>query len=197
MKIDILHQDRDNLTFTLEGVSISLANALRRVLISEIPCWAIEAVQFKKNTTVLPDEFIAHRLGLIPLISAELNPDVEISFIFEQRAGTDKVTWYSDQLKCNKNQLVVPAISGIPLVKATKGQELVFYAIAKVGIGRTHSKWSPVSTCYYKVDDDTGIITFFIESVGSIDCPTLVKQALQILRKKIITCNIFIKSTQK
>ncbi len=44
-----------------------MANALRRILISEVPTLAIEFVEFHENTTVLQDEYIAHRLGLIPL----------------------------------------------------------------------------------------------------------------------------------
>ena len=53
----------------LEGCDLSFANALRRVMIADIPTVAIDMVEIQANTTALPDEFLSHRLGMIPLIS--------------------------------------------------------------------------------------------------------------------------------
>lgn len=49
------------------GVSPAIANALRRVIISEIPTMAIESVFVINNTSIIPDEVLSHRLGLIPI----------------------------------------------------------------------------------------------------------------------------------
>ena len=54
-------------TFSLIGLDASIANAFRRILIAEIPTLAIEDVYVRDNTSLVQDEVLASRLGLIPL----------------------------------------------------------------------------------------------------------------------------------
>lgn len=59
--------DPDSLTFDVAGIDASLANALRRILLSELPSVAIEHVFVVDNTSVIACEILSHRLGLVPL----------------------------------------------------------------------------------------------------------------------------------
>ena len=67
IKIRVLKDDYCE--FLLTDTDPSIANALRRVMIADVPTIAIDLVEVELNSTVLNDEFIAHRLGLIPLTS--------------------------------------------------------------------------------------------------------------------------------
>lgn len=71
--IEILELDKEHIKFILHNADLSIANALRRIIIAEVPTMAIEFVHMKNNTSCLNDEYIAHRLGLIPLISSNVD----------------------------------------------------------------------------------------------------------------------------
>ena len=50
--------------FVLSSTDVSMANSLRRIILVEVPTIAIDLVEIEQNTTVLNDEFIAHRSAL-------------------------------------------------------------------------------------------------------------------------------------
>ena len=72
-EIRILELSRYTLKFELTNTELSVANALRRIIIAEVSTMAIDLVQVRENTSVLNDEFIAHRIGLVPLFSESVD----------------------------------------------------------------------------------------------------------------------------
>ncbi|CAI5710847.1 unnamed protein product [Peronospora destructor] len=67
VKVKIQSLTDDEVVFDLIGVDAAIANALRRILLAEVPTMAIEHVYIWNNSSIIQDEVLAHRLGLVPL----------------------------------------------------------------------------------------------------------------------------------
>ncbi|EDQ85908.1 uncharacterized protein MONBRDRAFT_38678 [Monosiga brevicollis MX1] len=69
LKIDVtrIEDSEYELEFDIIGLDAAIVNTIRRILIADTPTMAIESVYIFNNTSMLPDELFAHRLGLIPI----------------------------------------------------------------------------------------------------------------------------------
>uniref|UniRef100_A0A3Q2PH92 RNA polymerase I and III subunit C n=1 Tax=Fundulus heteroclitus TaxID=8078 RepID=A0A3Q2PH92_FUNHE len=66
-RIDVVHLDENSMEFDMVGIDAAIANTFRRILLAEVPTMAIEKVFIYNNTSIVQDEVLAHRLGLIPI----------------------------------------------------------------------------------------------------------------------------------
>lgn len=67
LRVLVTSTDDEDFVFEVEGIDAPIANAVRRILLSEVPTVAIETVFVHGNSSIMPDEMLAHRLGLVPL----------------------------------------------------------------------------------------------------------------------------------
>lgn len=188
-------EKKNRLIFSLKGVDTAYANTLRRIMGFEVPVMAIEDVEFRKNTSILYDEMIAHRLGLIPL-STDLKSYNMMSECKCKGAGcascTVKLilkvqgpcTVYASDIK-SKDPEIKPIYGKMPIVKLLEGQELEFEATAVLGQGKEHSKWA-TGLVYYKmpnVDGDEYLFT--VESWGQLTPKEIVVNAVTLYNKEL------------
>jgi len=162
--------------FTLTNVDLAFANSLRRTILAEVPTMAIDLVEVEANTSVLPDEFIAHRLGLIPLNSKHIEDvlytrdcdcdqyceNCSVTLTMNARcSGGDRMIVYARDLvvaEPRPNEWVGnPVITddeglGSVICKLRKGQEVRMKCIAKKGIAKEHAKWAPTAAVGFEYD---------------------------------------------
>jgi len=68
MQLKLLNKEENKVTFLIKDTEPYIINALRRMILEEVPTMAIEEVTFIKNQSALYEEIIAHRMGLLPLM---------------------------------------------------------------------------------------------------------------------------------
>ena len=73
ISVEVLEVSPEKIKFVLNNCDVSLANALRRILLAEVPTLAPHLVNVYENTSVLHDEFLAQRIGLIPFYSERVD----------------------------------------------------------------------------------------------------------------------------
>jgi DNA-directed RNA polymerase subunit D len=141
-------------------------NTLRRMMMNEVPTMAIEVVEMHRNDSILYDEVLSHRLGLLPLTtdlgSYSLPSAEEIESRDYLAQSSVKMTLeakgpcivFAKDLK-SKDPKVKPVFPETPLVKLLEGQELRLEATAVLGVGRSHAKWSAGHAFYRKVPSIT------------------------------------------
>jgi DNA-directed RNA polymerase subunit D len=193
MNLKIIKMEDNKVRFNISGINVDLVNALRRIVISEIPTMAMEEISFYGNSSILDDEFLALRLGLIPLKTdlKTYNPVSECSCKGKGCAKCTAIltldvkgpgTVYSRELKSTDPQ-IVPVHESIPIVKLTEHQQIKLEAKAELGIGKTHMKWQS-GIASYEIKEN-GSFDFFVESFGQFEISDLMNTAFEVFNKKI------------
>ena len=146
MDVKLLSETKSSIKVQIDGADAKFMNALRRTMMNRVPVLAIEEVSIYENSSVIFDEFLAHRLGMVPL-RAEISKgkdDTKAKFTLEKE-GPGVV--YSSDLK-TKSPGVEVADKKIPLVELAKGQNVKLEAEAVFGYGKEHAKWQPGLAAY-------------------------------------------------
>jgi DNA-directed RNA polymerase subunit D len=194
VQISNIKKEGDRLYFTVTDITPQMANALRRTIISDTPVMAIESVLFYDNSSILNDEVLAHRLGLLPL-KTDLKTYNLVSECTCKQKGCGKCTAvltldvegpktvYASDLK-PKDPEVTPVYPKTPLVKLTEGQKVKLEAKAILGRGSDHIKWQAGLASYEEKKD---AYHFMIESYGQLPVKELVSIAFDSFEEKIKT----------
>jgi len=148
MNIEMSMEKGNRIEFLLRGGTTSFANLIRRFGMGQVPVFAIDSVTFYENGSSMFDEYVAHRIGQVPLLSDSSRAKDEIAFTLEAEGPS---TVYTKDLK-SADAKIRSALDNIPLLKLLEGQNLRLEAKARRGIGRQHAKWQAGLIGYEALD---------------------------------------------
>ena len=144
--MEIREETATTLVLRLRDHTVETVNALRRAAMTLVPIVAISTVRLTTNTSVMADEFVAHRLGLLPLVCPDTPKDDDQSWELELDC-TGPCNILSRHLQHPKLKPVSPDML---LGYLGEGQQLKLTAVARWGTGEEHARFSPVCPITYR-----------------------------------------------
>ena len=204
--VDILERADEKIVIKFNNVPRQYVNAIRRTSISEVPTLAIDDVVILENSSVMHDEAIAHRLGLIPL-QTKLDRFVmphdcdckstlgcskcRVLLVLDSEANEKTKVVTSGEL-VSEDELIKPVSKDIPIIALAPGQKLKFEAYARLGIGRDHAKWQPTSAAIVKDGNNENESILIIETNRALTAEETLMAAIEKINSKIKNFNYII-----
>ena len=186
--IQVLTSDEKKISIKLKGVTLQYANALRRICLNGVPIYAIDTVDIIENSSVLADEGITHRLGLIPLktdLSRSDESDSRIMLTLDSGDDTETGRTVTSAELSSDDKVVRPSSDQIPIVHLAPGQKLKFEAYARLGKGTEHAKWnsSNIAVLLDTKKEDEHILT--VETTGALKPREIILGGINELAKRL------------
>ena len=177
-KVDSIKNNGDILTFTLSNTNVSLANALRRTIISDIPSIVFRTAPYDQskakidvNTTRLNNEILKQRLSCIPIHMQTLKNDTpykNYQLEIDVKNETDATIYVTTKDFVVRDKQANQIVSGTELFPPNdKGQYIDFVRLRPkisdeipgehlkltcdfdLGTAKESGMFSQVSTCAY------------------------------------------------
>ncbi len=181
MNVKIIENGDKVFRFSLSNTAPEHANALRRASINSVMTFSIDTVTFYENTSSMFDEYIAHRIGLVPIITptGAHKADDEVLFTAE---ATGPITVYSRDLKSTDKEVRV-ASEGIPIIKLGNGQRLRLEGKARLGTASKHAKFQPGLVAMEPKGDES--FDFYVESFGQMPPKEIINKACDTIKERL------------
>ena len=181
--LEVISKDDQKIAVKLKGIPLQYANALRRVCLNGVPVFAIDTVDIIENSSVLQDEGLAHRLGLIPLTTdlSRFNEPSKCECQSETGCSNCKImlvldsgdsdvtrTVVSSELS-SEDESIKPTSEQIPIVQLAPGQRIKIECYARLGRGTEHAKWNSANISTLTDTDKEDVKVLTVESTGALD----------------------------
>ncbi|MDG7050139.1 MAG: DNA-directed RNA polymerase subunit D [Nitrososphaerota archaeon] len=197
--LEIISQDKNRMSVKLKGVALQYANALRRICLNGVPVFAIDTVDMIENSSVMSDEGISHRLGLIPLktdLKRFSEPHLcscksqagcsncRVMLVIDSGNTETTRTVTSSELS-SEDQTVKPVSDKIPIVQLAPGQKIKLEAYARLGRGSTHAKWNSANIAVLTHTDKEGEYVLTVETTGALSPEQIITAGVDELAQRL------------
>ncbi len=198
--LEVINKDSQKISVKLKGVPIQYANALRRICLNGVPVFAIDTVDIIENSSVLPDEGLAHRLGLIP-ITTELSrfnepskcdcdsesgcSNCKVMLVLDSGDSDVTRTVLSNELS-SEDDSIKPISDKISIVQLTQGQRIKVECYARLGRGTEHAKWNSANISILTDTDKKDESVLTVETTGALSPEQIILAGVEEVSNRLV-----------
>lgn len=196
--VEVLFQDERTITVKLNDFPIQYANALRRICLSGVPVFAIDTVDVIENTTVFADEYLAHRLALVPLTTPTGKYNVPAQcdcqreegctncsvMLLLKSGGTSETEDLTTARLSSEDPEVKPVNDDIPIATLAPMQKVEMECHARLGRGLDHAKWNASNISVLTGSEEEGL-QLKVETAGSLNPASIILAGVEELERRL------------
>jgi DNA-directed RNA polymerase subunit D len=197
--LEVISKDDKRMSVKLRDIPLQYANALRRVCLNGIPVFAIDTVDIIENSSVMPDEGLAHRLGMIPILTdlSRFNEPARCECQSETGCANCKVMLVLDSGDSDATRVVLsneltsedefirPVADNIPIVQLAPGQRIKAECYARLGRGSEHAKWNSANVAILTETDNENERILTVESTGALKPEQIILAGVEELNNRL------------
>lgn len=196
--VEVIDKDDASITIRMNGFPIQYANALRRICLNGVPTFAIETVDVIENTSIFADEYLAHRLALVPLTTPPDKYSMPDEFDSEEEdiysscsvmlvldsGKTDQTTDVTSARLSSEDPDVRPVNDNIPIATLAPMQKVVMECHARLGRGTEHAKWNSANISVLTGTEEDGF-ELKVETTGSLNPADIIVAGMKELSVRL------------
>lgn len=149
MDIKKVHEDGNLKKYLFKGTSIAFINTLRRTMMKNVNCLAVDEVTIYENDSVIFDEMLANRLGLLPVkTDTKTYKKGDTVKLILEKEGPGIVT--SKDIKCTDPKIEITD-KKIYITKLGADQHIKIEMTAIMDDAEKHAKHQPSIVSYNEI----------------------------------------------
>ena len=189
MKMKIKSENEKRLEFELKDVDIGFVNSIRRMGIGQLKVFGIDSIVVYENQSHYFDEYLAHRIGQLPITTpTKTEGSEEVIFTFDvQGPGM----FNSGQVTSDDKNVKV-AFDNMPLFRLKDGHSIRLEGKAILNNARRAGKFQPGLFSYELIKDND--YNFIVESFGNMNARNLMLSTIDLTKNKINELEVALKN---
>lgn len=146
--INIIKHSNFFAEFDIKNIPLSIVNGIRRMIYSDVESYCFSNINIIENTSVLHEQYLEHRISLIPLLNKEyIKENITFELKHENKTNDNKIIYSHDIKSIDNSSNIIP--KNIPIIVLKPNEKIEILLGLEKSNGKKHARFIPVSNAVF------------------------------------------------